>query len=201
VRGGGEKGHRWACDGMGRHKLNSFTDFIAVCEHLVAQGYTGRGRIVAMGASAGGALVGGAANMAPYLFLAIIGDAPFVDVLNTLLDPSLPLTPGEWAQWGNPIESREQLELIRRYDPYDNVRPQAYPHILAYGGLTDQRVPYWEPAKWIARLRDRKTDDNFALLEIDMNAGHDGASGRFQQIEEIARNFAFALALAGRADG
>jgi oligopeptidase B len=139
--------------------------------------------------------------MAPDLFLAIIGDSPFVDVLNTLLDPSLPLTPGEWTQWGNPIESKQEFDLIRSYSPYDNVERKAYPHILAYGGLTDQRVPYWEPAKWVARLRDRRTNDNLLLLEIDMTAGHDGASGRFEQIEEVARNFAFALKVAGMAEG
>jgi oligopeptidase B len=200
VRGGEDKGHRWARNGMREHKLNTFNDFIAVGEHLIAQGYTRRGRIVAMGASAGGTLVGAVANMAPDLFLAIIADAPFVDVLNTLLDPSLPLTPGEWVEWGNPIESKRDFELIRSYSPYDNVEPRGYPHIFAYGGLTDQRVPYWEPAKWIARLRDRKTDDNLLLLRIDMSAGHDGASGRFAQIEEVARNFAFALDVAGMAD-
>jgi oligopeptidase B len=200
VRGGEDKGHRWARNGMREHKLNTFNDFIAVGEHLIAQGYTRRGRIVAMGASAGGTLVGAVANMAPDLFLAIIADAPFVDVLNTLLDPSLPLTPGEWVEWGNPIESKRDFELIRSYSPYDNVEPRGYPHIFAYGGLTDQRVPYWEPAKWIARLRDRKTDDNLLLLRIDMSAGHDGASGRFAQIEEVARNFAFALDVAGMTD-
>jgi oligopeptidase B len=197
VRGGDEKGHRWAREGTRERKLNTFTDFIAVGEHLIAQGYTRKGRIVAMGASAGGTLVGAVANMAPELFLAVIGDSPFVDVLNTLLDPNLPLTPGEWAHWGNPIESKQEFELIRSYSPYDNVGPKPYPHILAYGGLTDQRVPYWEPAKWIARLRDRRTNDNRLLLYIDMTAGHDGASGRFEQIEEVARNFAFALWVAG----
>jgi oligopeptidase B len=200
VRGGDDKGYRWARDGTRERKINTFTDFIAVGEHLIAQGYTRKGGIVAMGASAGGTLVGAVANMAPDLFLAIIGDAPFVDVLNTLLDPSLPLTPGEWAQWGNPIESKQEFDLIRSYSPYDNVEPKAYPHILAYGGLTDQRVPYWEPAKWIARLRDRTTNNNRLLLEIDMTAGHDGASGRFEQIEEVARNFAFALKVAGMPD-
>jgi oligopeptidase B len=201
VRGGDDKGYGWARDGTRERKLNTFTDFIAVGDHLIAQGYTRRGRIVAMGASAGGTLVGAAANMAPDLFLAIIGDSPFVDVLNTLLDPSLPLTPGEWTQWGNPIESKQEFDLIRSYSPYDNVERKAYPHILAYGGLTDQRVPYWEPAKWVARLRDRRTNDNLLLLEIDMTAGHDGASGRFEQIEEVARNFAFALKVAGMAEG
>jgi oligopeptidase B len=200
VRGGGDLGHRWSRAGMRQSKLNTFTDFIAVGEHLVAKGYTRNGRIVAMGASAGGTLVGAVANMTPALFLAIIADAPFVDVLNTLLDPSLPLTPGEWAQWGNPIESKQEFDLIRSYSPYENVERKAYPHILAYGGLTDQRVPYWEPAKWVARLRERRTNANLLLLVIDMEVGHDGASGRFDQIEEVARNFAFALGVAGKAN-
>jgi oligopeptidase B len=199
VRGGDEKGYRWSRDGMRECKRNTFTDFVTVAEHLVAQGFTKKGRIVAMGASAGGTLVGAVANMAPDLFLAIIADAPFVDVLNALLDPNLPLTPGEWPLWGNPIESKQEFDLIRSYSPYDNVERKPYPHILAYGGLTDQRVPYWEPAKWVARLRDRKTDENLLLLEIDMAAGHDGASGRFEQVKEVARNFAFALEVAGKA--
>jgi oligopeptidase B len=197
VRGGNEKGHRWYRDGMGENKCNAFTDFIAVAEHLVRESYTRRGRIVAMGESAGGTLVAAAANMAPDLFLAVIADAPFVDVLNTLLDDGLPLTPGDWTEWGNPIASKAAFDLIRSYCPYENIEPTAYPHILACGGLADQRVAYWEPAKWVARLRERKTDQRLLLLKVDMDAGHDGASGRFEELEEKALKFAFAIKVAG----
>jgi oligopeptidase B len=198
VRGGKDKGYRWYTDGKQRRKLNTFTDFIAAGEHLAAQRYTSRGRIVANGGSAGGMLVGAVANMAPELFLGIIADVPFVDVLNTLLDASIPLTPPEWREWGNPIASKEDFDLIRSYSPYDNVGTQAYPHILAYGGLTDPRVTYWEPAKWIARLRAHSTSDSLILLRTNMSAGHAGASGRFEQLKELALDYAFALKIAGK---
>jgi oligopeptidase B len=193
IRGGKDKGYRWYTGGKHKTKLNTFTDFIDCGEHLVAEGWTRRGRIVANGGSAGGMLMGAVANMAPDLFLAIIADVPFVDVLNTMLDKDLPLTPPEWPEWGNPIESREDFEIIRSYSPYDNVEAKDYPHIFAYGGLTDPRVTYWEPAKWVARLRDRKTDDNLVLLKINMDAGHGGASGRFEALRELAIDYAFAL--------
>jgi oligopeptidase B len=198
VRGGKDKGYGWYTDGKHRQKLNTFTDFIAAGEHLAEQGYTSRGRIVANGGSAGGMLMGVVANMAPELFLGIIADVPFVDVLNTLLDASLPLTPPEWREWGNPIESKEDFDLIRSYSPYDNVAARPYPHIFAYGGLTDPRVTYWEPAKWIARLRAHSTSDNLILLRTNMEAGHGGASGRFEALKELALDFAFALKIAGR---
>ena len=198
VRGGKDKGYRWYTGGKHRTKLNTFTDFIAAGEHLVAQGYTRRGRIVANGGSAGGMLMGVVANMAPDLFLGIIADVPFVDVLNTMLDKDLPLTPPEWPEWGNPIESAEDFEIIRTYSPYDNVVAKRYPAIFAYGGLTDPRVTYWEPAKWVAKLRERKTDDNLLLLKTNMEAGHGGASGRFEQLKEIAVDYAFALKVAGQ---
>jgi oligopeptidase B len=137
--------------------------------------------------------------MAPDLFLGIIADVPFVDVLNTMLDKDLPLTPPEWPEWGNPIESREDFDTIRRYSPYENVEAKRYPHIFAYGGLTDPRVTYWEPAKWIARLRERSTGDNLILLKINMAAGHGGASGRYEQLREIAADYAFSLKIAGKA--
>jgi oligopeptidase B len=197
VRGGKDKGYRWYKLGKHRNKLNTFKDFIAAGEHLVANGYTRRGRIIANGGSAGGMLVGAVANMAPELFLGIIADVPFVDVLNTMLDKDLPLTPPEWPEWGNPLESKEDFELIRSYSPYDNVAPKSYPHIFAYGGLTDPRVTYWEPAKWVAKLRAMKTDDNILLLKTNMEAGHGGASGRFEQLKEIALDYAFALKVAG----
>jgi oligopeptidase B len=197
IRGGKDKGYRWYKLGKHQKKLNTFNDFIAAGEHLVAKGYTRRGRIVANGGSAGGMLVGAVANIAPDLFLGIIADVPFVDVLNTMLDKDLPLTPPEWPEWGNPIESKEDFELIRSYSPYDNVERKAYPHIFAYGGLTDPRVTYWEPAKWVAKLRAMKTDDNIVLLKTNMEAGHGGASGRFEQLKEIALDYAFALKVAG----
>jgi oligopeptidase B len=200
VRGGKDKGYRWYTDGKHKRKLNTFTDFIAAGEYLAEQGYTSRGRIVANGGSAGGMLMGVVANMAPELFLGIIADVPFVDVLNTMLDGSLPLTPPEWPEWGNPIASKEEFDIIRSYSPYDNVAARAYPHIFAYGGLTDPRVTYWEPAKWVARLRARSTSDSLILLRTNMEAGHGGASGRFEALKELALDFAFALKIAGRTE-
>jgi oligopeptidase B len=199
IRGGKDKGYRWYTDGKLKHKVNTFTDFVAAGEYLAKAGYTSRGRIVANGGSAGGMLMGVVANMAPDLFLGIIADVPFVDVLNTMLDESLPLTPPEWPEWGNPIASKEDFETIRSYSPYDNVAAKAYPHIFAYAGLTDPRVTYWEPAKWIARLRHLNTSGNLILLKTNMEAGHGGASGRFEQLKEIALDYAFALKVAGKA--
>ena len=198
IRGGKDKGYRWYKDGKGRNKANTFTDFIAAGEHLVARKYTARGRIVAQGGSAGGMLMGAVANLAPDLFLGIIAEVPFVDVLNTMLDDTLPLTPLEWPEWGNPIKSRRDFELIRSYSPYDNVSAQAYPHMLAIAGLTDPRVTYWEAAKWVAKLRQLKTDTNTLLLKTNMDAGHRGASGRFDALKEVAFTTAFALKLAGK---
>ncbi len=199
IRGGKDKGYRWYSDGKAKKKSNTFTDFIAAGEHLVKLGYTSRGRIIANGGSAGGMLMGVITNMAPSLFLGIIADVPFVDVLNTMLDDTLPLTPPEWPEWGNPIASREDFHTILSYSPYENVERKAYPHIFAYGGLTDPRVTYWEPAKWIARLRERNTSANLVLLKTNMEAGHGGASGRFEQLKEIALDYAFALRVAGLA--
>jgi oligopeptidase B len=201
IRGGKDKGYRWYTSGKHKTKLNTFTDFIDAGEHLIQKGWTRRGNIVANGGSAGGMLMGAVTNMAPDMFLAIIADVPFVDVLNTMLDKELPLTPPEWPEWGNPIESAEDFATIRSYSPYDNVEAKSYPHIFAFGGLTDPRVTYWEPAKWVARLRERKTDDNLVLLKINMEAGHGGASGRFDALKELAIDYAFALDVAGLADG
>ncbi|HRY05782.1 MAG TPA: S9 family peptidase [Hyphomicrobiaceae bacterium] len=200
VRGGKDKGYRWYTDGKREKKTNTFTDFIAVGEHLVAEGFTQRGRIIAHGGSAGGMLMGAIANMAPELFLGIIADVPFVDVLNTMLDKDLPLTPPEWPEWGNPIESAADFARIQSYSPYDNVAAKPYPHILSLAGLTDPRVTYWEPAKWIARLRELNTSDNMILLRTNMDAGHGGASGRFEQLKETAIEYAFALKIAGKTD-
>ena len=197
VRGGQDKGYRWYKDGKREKKVNTFTDFIAVGEFLAREKFTPHGRIVAHGGSAGGMLMGAIANMAPDLFLGVIAEVPFVDVLTTMLDTSLPLTPPEWPEWGNPIESAEAYRTIAAYSPYDNVRAQAYPHILALAGLTDPRVTYWEPAKWVARLRELKTDDHLLLLRTNMEAGHAGASGRFERLKEVALAYAFALKIAG----
>ncbi|MGD9669977.1 MAG: S9 family peptidase [Hyphomicrobiaceae bacterium] len=200
VRGGKDKGYRWYTDGKREKKTNTFTDFIAAGEHLVSAGFTRRGLIVAHGGSAGGMLMGAVANMAPDLFLGIIADVPFVDVLNTMLDKDLPLTPPEWPEWGNPIESAADFARIQSYSPYDNVAAKPYPHILSLAGLTDPRVTYWEPAKWIARLRELNTSENLLLLRTNMEAGHGGASGRFEQLKETAIEYAFALKIAGKAD-
>jgi oligopeptidase B len=198
IRGGKDKGYRWYTQGKREKKPNTFTDFIAAGEFLVREGYTRRGRIVANGGSAGGMLMGVIANMAPDLFLGIIADVPFVDVLNTMLDESLPLTPPEWPEWGNPIASKPDFEIIRSYSPYENVASRAYPHIFAYAGLTDPRVTYWEPAKWIARLRHLNTGQNLLLLKTNMEAGHGGASGRFEALKELALDYAFALKISGK---
>ncbi len=199
IRGGKDKGYAWYEDGKRDKKCNTFSDFIAAGRHLVAEGFTAHDRIVAQGGSAGGMLMGAVANMAPQDFAGIIAEVPFVDVLNTMLDASLPLTPPEWPEWGNPIESAEDYRTIAAYSPYDNVGRQAYPPILAVAGLTDPRVTYWEPAKWVARLRAVKTDDNPILFRINMDAGHAGASGRFSRLEEIAYSYAFALKVVGKA--
>ncbi len=193
IRGGTEKGYQWYFDGKMANKINTFRDFTASAEALVAAGYTRAGRIVAHGGSAGGLLMGAVANMRPDLFRAIVADVPFVDVLTTMCDAELPLTPPEWSEWGNPIEDPEAYARIKAYSPYDNVRAQAYPNMLVTAGLTDPRVTYWEPAKWVARLRALKTDDNLLVLRTNMEAGHGGAAGRFDKLDEVARAYAFAL--------
>ncbi|MBB4093041.1 S9 family peptidase [Brucella pecoris] len=199
IRGGKDKGFAWYENGKRDKKENTFTDFIAAAQHLVAEGFTSHDRIVAHGGSAGGMLMGAIANMAPDAFGGIIAEVPFVDVLNTMLDDTLPLTPPEWPEWGNPITSEADYRIIAGYSPYDNVSRQAYPAILAVAGLTDPRVTYWEPAKWVARLRELKTDDHPVLFRINMDAGHAGASGRFSRLEEVAYTYAFALKVTGKA--
>jgi oligopeptidase B len=193
IRGGTEKGWRWYLDGKREKKTNTFTDFIACGEALIAAGYTARGRIVAHGGSAGGMLMGAVANMAPDLFAGIVAEVPFVDVLNTMLDADLPLTPPEWPEWGNPGTDEAAFRTILSYSPYDNVKPQGYPAILALAGLTDPRVTYWEPAKWVARLRATMTGGGPILLKLNMDAGHGGASGRFDRLEEVALAYTFAI--------
>jgi oligopeptidase B len=200
VRGGKDKGYAWYDEGKRAQKENTFKDFIAVARHLVAESYTSHDRIVAQGGSAGGMLMGAVANMAPDAFGGIIAEVPFVDVLTTMLDETLPLTPPEWPEWGNPITSVEDYRTIAAYSPYDNVGAHNYPPILAVAGLTDPRVTYWEPAKWVARLRERKSGDNPVLFKINMESGHAGASGRFSRLEEIAFSYAFALKVTGKSD-
>jgi oligopeptidase B len=194
VRGGTDKGWSWYEDGKLDRKPNTFGDFLAAARFLIAEEYTRAGRIVAQGGSAGGMLMGAAANLAPELFAGIIADVPFVDVLATMLDESLPLTPPEWLEWGDPIHDRAAFETIRSYSPYDNVRGQRYPAILALAGLEDPRVTYWEPAKWVARLRATMTAGGPVLLHTEMGAGHAGQPGRFDRLGEVARNYAFAIA-------
>ncbi|HEY9012718.1 MAG TPA: S9 family peptidase [Devosia sp.] len=199
VRGGMDKGYAWYRNGRRDKKLNTFTDFIAAAEALIQLGYTSKGKIVAEGGSAGGMLMGAVANMRPDLWAGIVAEVPFVDVLSTMLDATLPLTPPEWPEWGNPIESRADFDRIASYAPYEQVAAKAYPPILALAGLTDPRVTYWEPAKWVAKLRDTKTDSNPLYLKTHMGAGHGGASGRFERIKETALSYAFALDAAGLA--
>ena len=197
IRGGKEKGFAWYAKGRREFKKNTFEDFISAGEHLIKQNYTSHGNIIANGGSAGGMLMGAVANMAPDMFKAIIGEVPFVDVLTTMLDDTLPLTPPEWPEWGNPIEDKAAYDYIASYSPIDNVSAKAYPHILAVGGLTDPRVTYWEPAKWVATLREEKTDENLLLLKAIMDAGHAGMPGRFEQLKETAFVFAFGLKVVG----
>jgi oligopeptidase B len=198
IRGGKDRGYRWYREGKLAKKKNTFTDFISVAEKLIDDGYTSKGNIITQGGSAGGLLMGAVANMAPDLFLGIIAEVPFVDVLTTICDDTLPLTPPEWPEWGNPIADKLAYDTIKSYSPYDNVTAQDYPNILVTAGLTDPRVIYWEPAKWVAKLRLRKTDDNLLILNTNMEAGHAGSSGRFKQLKETALNYAFALMISGR---
>jgi oligopeptidase B len=199
VRGGTEKGWRWYREGKLAFKENTFRDFISAAEHLIAKGFGAKGRIVAHGGSAGGLLMGAVANMRPDLFGGIVAEVPFVDALNTMLDDTLPLTPPEWPEWGNPITDAEAFRRIRGYSPYDNVRSKDYPPMLVLAGLTDPRVTYWEPAKWVARLRANKTDEGILLLRTNMDAGHGGAAGRFDRLEEVALGYVFALRTVGLA--
>jgi oligopeptidase B len=193
IRGGADKGWGWYLDGKRDKKTNSFDDFPAAARALIDAKYTSEKKIVGHGGSAGGMLMGAVANRSGELFSGIVAEVPFVDVLNTMLDDTLPLTPPEWPEWGNPIESAEDFKTILAYSPYDQVAAKDYPKILAMGGLTDPRVTYWEPAKWIARLRATMTGGGPVLLRTNMGAGHGGASGRFNRLDEIAIVYAFAL--------
>jgi oligopeptidase B len=199
VRGGMEKGYRWYRQGRREQKANTFTDFIAAAEALIARGYTSPGRIVPEGGSAGGLLMGAVLNMRPDLWAGVIAEVPFVDVLNTMLDETLPLTPPEWPEWGNPIESAEVHGLLASYAPYENVAAANYPPLFVLAGLTDPRVTYWEPAKWVAKLRATKTGNSPIYFKTHMESGHQGASGRFEHMKETALGYAFALEVTGLA--
>jgi len=193
IRGGDDLGRAWYKAGKLERRTNTFNDFVDVAKGLIARGFTQAGKISISGGSAGGELMGAVINSDPGLWGAVVAHVPFVDVLATMLDPTLPLTPGEWPEWGNPIEDKAAFELIRSYSPYDQVRPQAYPPLLVTAGLNDPRVTYWEPAKWVARLRELKTDQNELLLKTNMGAGHGGKSGRFESLKETAEEYAFIL--------
>jgi oligopeptidase B len=191
VRGGDEMGHRWYREGKLEAKMNSFTDFIACAEALIEAGYARPGQIAIRGGSAGGMLVGAVANMRPELWRCVVAEVPFVDVLNTMQDETLPLTPIEWPEWGNPLTSKEDFLRIRSYCPYENIAAKDYPAMLVTAGISDPRVTYWEPAKYVAKLRAMKTDQNLLLMKTNMDAGHFGASGRFDALKEHAQVLAF----------
>lgn len=199
IRGGEDLGRHWYEGGKMLNKRNSFTDFIACAEHLVQEGYTSPAHLYAMGGSAGGLLVGAVLNMRPELFNGAIANVPFVDVVTTMLDESIPLTTGEFQEWGNPTD-KEFYEYMLSYSPYDNVGAKAYPHLLVTSGLHDSQVQYWEPTKWVAKLREMKTDTNLLLLDTNMEAGHGGASGRFNALKELALEYAFLLMLEGKSE-
>jgi oligopeptidase B len=201
VRGSMGKGYQWYLDGKLEKKTNTFTDFVAAGRHLVKLGYTSPRRLVAMGGSAGGMLMGAASNLAPELFGGFIAAVPFVDVLTTMSDETLPLTPPEWPEWGDPIRDPIAHQRLADYSPYDQVADRPYPPMLITGGLTDPRVTYWEPAKWAAKLRAVAPNGGPYFLRINMDAGHGGVSGRFASLREVALEYAFALAAVGKADG
>ncbi|WP_239016670.1 S9 family peptidase [Sphingorhabdus pulchriflava] len=191
IRGGDDLGYQWYLDGKLTKRTNTFNDFVDAGKALIEMGYTSKGKLTASGGSAGGELMGAVLNQAPEIFGAVVSHVAFVDVLNTMLDETLPLTPGEWPEWGNPITDKAAFDYIRSYSPYDNVLPQAYPPMLWTAGLNDPRVTYWEPAKMVAKLRSVKTDDNVLLLKTNMGAGHGGKSGRFDRLRENAEEAAF----------
>lgn len=199
IRGGGAMGRKWYLDGKFLKKKHTFEDFIACAEHLIQLGYTQSQKLCIMGGSAGGLLMGAVTNMRPDLFHAAIAHVPFVDMMNTMLDPSLPLTVTEYDEWGNPNEE-EYFKYMHSYSPYDQVKAQAYPHFLITAGINDPRVGYWEPAKWCAKLRDYKTDDHVLLLKTNLGAGHQGKSGRYGYLREVALDFAFFMDRVGLAE-
>ncbi|HEX7823080.1 MAG TPA: S9 family peptidase [Sphingobium sp.] len=193
IRGGDDLGQQWYLDGKLDKRTNSFTDFVDVAKGLIDLGFSSAGKVTISGGSAGGELMGAVINSDPELWGAVVAHVPFVDVLNTMLDASLPLTPGEWPEWGNPIEDEAAFDLIASYSPYENVKAQAYPPLMVTAGLNDPRVTYWEPAKWVARLREYRTNDAALILKTNMGAGHGGKSGRWESLKETAEEFAFIL--------
>ena len=200
VRGGGELGRAWYHDGKLARRTNTFNDFVDTARHLIERGWVRPGRIAIAGGSAGGELMGAVVNQAPELWGAVVAHVPFVDVLNTMLDDSLPLTPGEWPEWGNPKADKAAFDLIRSYSPYDQLKAGAYPPMFVTAGLNDPRVTYWEPAKYVAKLRWLKTDDNLLVLKTNMGAGHGGKSGRYDSLRETAEEYAFVLMALQMAD-
>jgi oligopeptidase B len=193
VRGGDEMGYQWYLDGKLDKRTNTFNDFIDVAEHLIEDGYVAKGNISIEGGSAGGEVMGVVVNQAPELWRSATLAVPFVDVLNTMLDATLPLTPPEWSEWGNPLTSKETFEYIQSYSPYDNIQAEEYPPMLVTGGLNDPRVTYWEPAKWTAKIRATKTDKNLLVMRINMGAGHFSNTGRYGRLKDTAEEYAFAL--------
>jgi len=200
-RGSMAKGYQWYLDGKLEKKVNTFNDYVDAGRYLIAEGYSSEGNVVGMGGSAGGLLMGAVANQDPTMFAGIIAAVPFVDVINTMSDESLPLTPPEWPEWGNPLISAEDYDTMMAYSPYDQVSDQPYPAMLITGGLSDPRVTYWEPSKWVAKLRHEAPNGGPYYLRINMEAGHGGASGRFEGLKETALEYAFALAAVGKAEG
>jgi oligopeptidase B len=196
IRGGGEMGKQWHDDGKMMKKKNTFTDFVAAAELLIAQKYTVPGLLAIQGGSAGGLLMGAVTNLRPDLFKAVVSQVPFVDVMNSMLDASLPLTVGEYLEWGNPNEEAA-YKYMRSYSPYENLERKSYPAMLVETSLNDSQVMYWEPAKYVARLRTLKTDGNPLLLKTNMDAGHGGASGRYDYLKEIAVTYSFVLSQMG----
>jgi len=194
IRGGQEMGRQWYENGKLLKKKNTFTDFIDCGEYLIAEKYTSKGHLYAQGGSAGGLLMGAVINMSPDLWHGVISQVPFVDVVNTMLDENIPLTTNEYDEWGNP-NNEEYYNYIKSYSPYENIEKKAYPNMLVTTGLHDSQVQYFEPAKWVAKLREMKTDDNVLLLKTNMESGHGGSSGRFDYLKEIALEYAFLLTL------
>ncbi|MAO08558.1 MAG: oligopeptidase B, partial [Alteromonas sp.] len=196
IRGSQYLGRGWYEDGKLLHKKNTFTDFVDASKFLIDEKYTSPEHLYASGGSAGGLLMGAIVNMAPQLYNGVVASVPFVDVVTTMLDDSIPLTTGEYDEWGNPND-KAYYDYIKSYSPYDNVKAQEYPNMLVTTGLHDSQVQYWEPAKWVAKLREMKTDDHILLLQTNMDAGHGGASGRFESLKEVAMDYAFLLDLEG----
>jgi oligopeptidase B len=197
IRGGSELGEKWRQDGRMFKKMNTFNDFVDSAKWLIANKYTSSDRLVIQGGSAGGLLMGAVVNQAPELFKAVVAQVPFVDVMNTMIDDTLPLTTGEWIEWGNPRDDKKAWDYMYTYSPYDNVKAQDYPNMLIEISLNDSQVPYWEGAKWAAKLREMKTDNNVILLKANMGAGHGGASGRYDRLKEVAFEYAYALTQVG----